>query len=161
MTEPPLYIRVHPEDNVAIVVNGAGRPAGTVFSDGADIAGERAPRGHKVNLVDLPEGAALWPGDRHCRACGAAGKLDRGIAGAHACCAIAGAPAARHFGTAEAAAAGGLHIRQFSEFRRHRRHPPPAVPVGRAMGCVPTACHRSTAETIGLKWRIEGATRTR
>ena len=58
MAEQPLYIRVHPEDNVAIVVNGAGLPAGTEFSDGLTLR-EHVPQGHKVNLVDLAEGAPI------------------------------------------------------------------------------------------------------
>jgi galactarate dehydratase len=58
VTEQPLYIRVHPEDNVAIVVNGAGLPAGTSFSDGLTLR-EHVPQGHKVNLVDLAEGAPI------------------------------------------------------------------------------------------------------
>ena len=48
----------HPEDNVAIVINGTGLPAGTVFSDGLTLR-ESVPQGHKVNLVDLAEGAAI------------------------------------------------------------------------------------------------------
>jgi galactarate dehydratase len=58
MTEQPLYIRVHPNDNVAIVVNAAGLPAGSVFADGLTLH-EHVPQGHKVNLVDLDEGAAI------------------------------------------------------------------------------------------------------
>jgi galactarate dehydratase len=58
MAEPPLYIRVHPKDNVAIVVNGAGLPAGTEFSDGLTLR-EHVPQGHKVNLVDLADGAPI------------------------------------------------------------------------------------------------------
>ncbi len=58
MTEQPLYIRVHPTDNVAIVVNGAGLPAGTVFPDGLTLR-EFVPQGHKVNLVALEEGAPI------------------------------------------------------------------------------------------------------
>ncbi|MDR3539228.1 MAG: galactarate dehydratase [Acetobacteraceae bacterium] len=58
MTEQPLYIRVHPKDNVAIVVNGAGLPAGTVFPDGLTLR-EFVPQGHKVNLADLEEGAPI------------------------------------------------------------------------------------------------------
>ena len=33
-TSKPLYIKVHATDNVAIVVNSGGLPAGTVFDDG-------------------------------------------------------------------------------------------------------------------------------
>ena len=49
------YIRMHEGDNVAIVVNDGGLPAGTVFPDGLVLA-EAIPQGHKVALVDLAEG---------------------------------------------------------------------------------------------------------
>ena len=48
----PLTIKVHPADNVAIVVNSGGLPAGTVFDDGLTLI-EHVPQGHKVALVDL------------------------------------------------------------------------------------------------------------
>ena len=49
------YIRMHEGDNVAIVVNDGGLPAGTVFPDGLVLA-EAVPQGHKVALADLAEG---------------------------------------------------------------------------------------------------------
>jgi len=49
----PLYIAMHPEDNVAIVANDGGLPAGTVFPSGLTLR-EKVPQGHKVALVDLP-----------------------------------------------------------------------------------------------------------
>jgi galactarate dehydratase len=55
MEQAPLYIRVHPQDNVAIVVNDGGLPEGAVFSDGL-VLRERVPQGHKVALADLAEG---------------------------------------------------------------------------------------------------------
>ncbi|KLU25897.1 galactarate dehydrogenase [Caballeronia mineralivorans PML1(12)] len=58
MEQPPLYIRVHPQDNVAIVVNDGGLPAGAVFPDGLVLC-ERVPQGHKVALEDLAEGAEV------------------------------------------------------------------------------------------------------
>ncbi len=51
----PLYIQVHPRDNVAIIVNPDGLPAGTEFSDGLTLR-ERVPQGHKVALQDLSPG---------------------------------------------------------------------------------------------------------
>ena len=54
----PRTIQVHPEDNVAIVVNAGGLPAGTVFPDGM-VLREAVPQGHKVNLADIAEGAAI------------------------------------------------------------------------------------------------------
>jgi galactarate dehydratase len=55
MTQSPLYIRVHPQDNVGIVVNDGGLPEGVVFADGL-VLRERVPQGHKVALADLAEG---------------------------------------------------------------------------------------------------------
>ena len=55
MTQFPLYIRVHPQDNVAIVANDGGLPEGATFADGL-VLRERVPQGHKVALADLAEG---------------------------------------------------------------------------------------------------------
>jgi len=55
MEHTPLYIRVHPNDNVAIVVNDGGLGEGAVFPDGLRLR-ERVPQGHKVALADLAEG---------------------------------------------------------------------------------------------------------
>jgi galactarate dehydratase len=54
----PLFIRMHGADNVAIVANDGGLPAGAVFADGLTLI-ERVPQGHKVALVDLSKGAAV------------------------------------------------------------------------------------------------------
>lgn len=54
----PLHIRMHPRDNVAIVANDGGLPEGSAFADGLRLV-ERVPQGHKVALVDLPQGAAV------------------------------------------------------------------------------------------------------
>ncbi|WP_319242001.1 galactarate dehydratase [uncultured Propionivibrio sp.] len=54
----PLYIKVHDTDNVAIVVNSGGLPAGTVFDDGLTLR-EHVPQGHKVALVDLAQDAPI------------------------------------------------------------------------------------------------------
>ncbi|MEO6744815.1 MAG: galactarate dehydratase [Caldimonas sp.] len=51
----PLYIRMHERDNVAIVANDGGLPAGTSFADGLTLV-ERVPQGHKVALVDMAAG---------------------------------------------------------------------------------------------------------
>ena len=51
----PLYIRVDEADNVAIVVNDFGLPAGAQFENGL-VLRERVPQGHKVALSDLAEG---------------------------------------------------------------------------------------------------------
>ncbi|ALD92268.1 D-galactarate dehydratase [Cupriavidus gilardii CR3] len=54
----PLYIRMHEADNVAIVANDGGLPAGTTFRCGLQLV-EAVPQGHKVALVDLDEGAPV------------------------------------------------------------------------------------------------------
>ncbi len=54
----PRYIRLHPADNVAIVVNDFGLPAGTVFSDGLKLI-DFVPQGHKVALVALEDGEII------------------------------------------------------------------------------------------------------
>jgi galactarate dehydratase len=56
--ESPRYIVMHPDDNVAIVVNDGGLPAGTELPDGL-VLRERVPQGHKVALQDLPQQAAI------------------------------------------------------------------------------------------------------
>ena len=54
----PHHILMHPRDNVAIVANDGGLPAGATLSCGVTLR-ERVPQGHKVALVDLPEGSAV------------------------------------------------------------------------------------------------------
>ena len=54
----PLYIRMHACDNVAIVANDGGLPPGATFADGLSLR-ERVPQGHKLALVDLPQGGAV------------------------------------------------------------------------------------------------------
>ncbi|WP_235839993.1 galactarate dehydratase [Derxia lacustris] len=63
MNSPPLTIRMHERDNVAIVVNDGGLPAGTELPEGVPGAGltllEAVPQGHKVALQAIAEGAAV------------------------------------------------------------------------------------------------------
>jgi len=55
----PLTIRMQPQDNVAIVANSGGLPAGAVLADGL-VLRDAVPQGHKVALVDIPaEGTVL------------------------------------------------------------------------------------------------------
>ncbi|MEY5099739.1 MAG: galactarate dehydratase [Pseudomonadota bacterium] len=54
----PLTIRMHESDNVAIVANDGGLPAGTVLPSGL-VLRDKVPQGHKVALLDLPAGAAV------------------------------------------------------------------------------------------------------
>jgi galactarate dehydratase len=62
MAEPasgePLYITMHERDNVAIVANDGGLPAGTRFASGLTLV-DKVPQGHKVALVDLAAGDAV------------------------------------------------------------------------------------------------------
>ncbi|HEY5799055.1 MAG TPA: galactarate dehydratase [Burkholderiaceae bacterium] len=56
MTEQvPRTIRMQDSDNVAIVANDGGLPAGTVLPDGLTLV-EGVPQGHKVALTDFAEG---------------------------------------------------------------------------------------------------------
>ncbi len=61
--QSPLTIRMHANDNVAIVANDGGLPAGARLPEGVPGAGlvlrDKVPQGHKVALVDLPEGAPV------------------------------------------------------------------------------------------------------
>ena len=54
----PLYIRVHERDNVAIIVNPEGLPAGTRFPDGLTLT-EGIPQAHKVALRHLAQGEPI------------------------------------------------------------------------------------------------------
>lgn len=54
----PRYIRLHDDDNVAIVVNDFGLPAGTAFPCGLILL-ERVPQGHKVALRHIPAGGDI------------------------------------------------------------------------------------------------------
>ena len=54
----PLYIRMHERDNVAIVANDGGLPAGTRFASGLTLV-DKVPQGHKLALVDLPAGSPV------------------------------------------------------------------------------------------------------
>jgi galactarate dehydratase len=54
----PLYITMHPQDNVAIVANDGGLPAGTVFPSGLTLIGH-VPQGHKVALEPIAKDAPV------------------------------------------------------------------------------------------------------
>jgi len=54
----PLYVRVHPRDNVAIIVNAEGLAAGTVFDSGLRLR-EAIPQSHKVALSGIEQGAPV------------------------------------------------------------------------------------------------------
>ena len=54
----PLYVQVHPDDTVAIIVNEGGLPAGTQFDSGLVLL-DHVPEAHKVALVDIAAGAPI------------------------------------------------------------------------------------------------------
>ena len=54
----PLFVKVYPDDNVAIVVNEGGLAAGTQFESGLVLT-ENIPEAHKVALTDIPAGAPV------------------------------------------------------------------------------------------------------
>src|SRR5581483_9334644 len=54
----PRYIQVHPQDNVAIIVNPGGLLAGTQFPSGL-VLQEAVPEAHKVALLALQPGDAV------------------------------------------------------------------------------------------------------
>ncbi|MGV7208580.1 galactarate dehydratase [Oxalobacteraceae bacterium A2-2] len=53
--QTPRYILMHDNDNVAIVVNDGGLPAGAVFANGLTLL-EAVPQGHKVALRAIAKG---------------------------------------------------------------------------------------------------------
>lgn len=55
----PHTIRMHARDNVAIVANDGGLPAGTVLPDGLCLK-DAVPQGHKVALVDVLADTPVW-----------------------------------------------------------------------------------------------------
>lgn len=54
----PHSIQLHRDDNVAIVANDGGLPAGAAFPNGL-VLREHVPQAHKVALVDIAAGAAV------------------------------------------------------------------------------------------------------
>jgi galactarate dehydratase len=56
--QPPLCIAMDARDNVAIVANDGGLPAGTVLPSGLVLV-DKVPQGHKVALADLAAGDAV------------------------------------------------------------------------------------------------------
>jgi galactarate dehydratase len=58
VTEQPRYIKLNAQDNVAIVVNDFGLPAGSRFPCGLELRAF-VPQGHKTALVDIAEDAPI------------------------------------------------------------------------------------------------------
>jgi galactarate dehydratase len=54
----PLYVKVHPRDNVAIIVNPEGLAAGARFACGLELR-EAIPQSHKVTLTAIDAGAPV------------------------------------------------------------------------------------------------------
>src|SRR5437899_11286714 len=59
-TAKPLYIRMHADDNVAIVVNRGGLHPGAEFACGLRLI-EQIPQGHKVALADIGQDEIIRP----------------------------------------------------------------------------------------------------
>ena len=57
-TPAPLSISMHPADNVAIIANDGGLPAGTVLPSGLVLV-DKVPQAHKVALADIAEGGVI------------------------------------------------------------------------------------------------------
>ncbi|CAN7312205.1 galactarate dehydratase [Acidovorax sp. LjRoot117] len=55
---PPLCIQMHEADNVAIVANDGGLPAGTTLPAGVTLV-DAVPQAHKVALQDIPQGGVV------------------------------------------------------------------------------------------------------
>ena len=69
VTAKPLYIRMHADDNVAIVANRGGLHPGAEFACGLRLI-EQIPQGHKVALADIGRRRSHSPlrrGHRSCR----------------------------------------------------------------------------------------------
>lgn len=54
----PLFVQVRPEDNVAVVVNPEGLPAGAEFDSGLRLR-EAVPQAHKITLIDIAAGEPI------------------------------------------------------------------------------------------------------
>jgi len=58
VSDQPRYIKLNPRDNVAIVVNDFGLPAGSRFACGLELRAF-VPQGHKTALSDIAEGEPI------------------------------------------------------------------------------------------------------
>ena len=54
----PLTLKMNDQDNVAIVANPGGLPAGTALANGL-VLKDAIPQGHKVALTELPAKSAV------------------------------------------------------------------------------------------------------
>ena len=128
VTAKPLYIRMHADDNVAIVANRGGLHPGAEFACGLRLV-EQIPQGHKVALADIARRrnhSPLWRGHWPCRSADRQGELGPGSAGADAGRAVVRRSADAERRRDQAAAARRLHVRglpQRRRFGRHQEHP--------------------------------------
>ena len=58
MDKSVVLVRMRPQDNVAIIANAGGLPAGTVLEGGV-VLRENIPQGHKVALSDIDQGGPV------------------------------------------------------------------------------------------------------
>ena len=119
--KPPRRIQVRPRDNVAIVVNALGLPAGTAFPDGL-VLNHFVPQGHKVALADIADGGDII---RYGEVIGTAkGAIRRGDWVNEDNVVMGSAPPLDQLEMAtrpppHAGAADRLHLRRLSQRRRH------------------------------------------
>lgn len=59
MNAQPIIIRMQATDNVAIVANEGGLPAGTALPEQGITLRDKVPQAHKVALVDIPTGGVV------------------------------------------------------------------------------------------------------
>ncbi|MEK9803066.1 MAG: UxaA family hydrolase, partial [Curvibacter sp.] len=59
MSTQPIIIRMQATDNVAIVANEGGLPAGTSLPEYALTLRDKVPQAHKVALLDIAAGAPV------------------------------------------------------------------------------------------------------
>ena len=128
LASAPLVIRMHERDNVAIVANDGGLPAGTEIPNGPTLR-DKVPQGHKVALVDIAQGEAVHRYDV------TIGTAARDIAaGSWVHERLLQMPAARtldrpadgHGGATARRAAHRPHLRGLPQRRRLGRHAQPA-----------------------------------
>ena len=124
-TAKPLYIRMHADDNVAIVANRGGLHAGhrVRLRFAAGRADPARPQGCPRRYRRRRNHSPLWRGHRPCRSADRARQLGQGIAGADARRAVVRQSADAERRRDRAAAAGRLHVRRLSQCRRFGRHP--------------------------------------
>ena len=119
----PLYVQVHPDDNVAIVVNEGGLRAGARFDSGLVLI-ENIPEAHKVALTGILAGAPIV---RYGSVIGFAERdivkgswVHEGKMRVPSAPALDDLPLATECAWA-CAAARGLHLSRIRQRRRHRR----------------------------------------